>query len=427
MSMWRRFATIALAIGLGLGPGLAAADPVDVAVKGDESPEPGFFYKDFRFLDVSNGPDPVLVFLGKASRTAPKQHRSCIWKVDAAGSGVDLACVKDLSPTGLVYHSFVDVSVNGPGAASWIAVLGESEARGVFHEGGTGVVTGDPIDQVDPANGTFLDLSFLTRLDAGGFVFRADIAGVPSSVNQGIFGCSGGDLNCSPAGSGSLSEVVRKGAAVDSGRILCSIAEVAGSNFGAVFRAGTKVDCADPLESTRTGIFRTSGGVPTTIALEGDPANPEGVYDEFLAGPDINNAGSVAFVAATRFMGEEAGARIYLCSILAGCPPSAAAVAVPTHAPVPGGTVNRFAAIGITDGDAIVFIGNGKKVGGVYVAGVGITPLVEVGESVPGDTAAFKSFKSLAVSSDGTTATQAAFKRTIKPRTKKEGIFLLLP
>lgn len=427
MSMPRRLAGIVALAGLALVPGVSTAAPVLVVEAGDESPTANFFYKDFRYLDVSDA--PLLAFVGKTSNGAkPRQQMTCVWKVDETGVGTDLACVKDASPTGQDYANFRSVSMNASGATAWIAVLGESVARGVFHEGGRVSVTGDPIDQVNAANGTFSDYSQLNRLDSGGVVFLGNIAGVPDATNHGLFRCTpGADLDCGVGGDGTLTELVRKGDEVDDrpGRFLCQITQAAASNWGVAFRAATKTNCANPLLSTRTGVFRQAfGGSIVTVALEAEAANPEGVYDRVIAGPDVNNSGDVAFVGSTKLAGEEAGSRVYLCEV-GTCPAAAAAVAVDSGDTVPsGGALTRFPSVAIKDDGAIVFEGHGRRFGGVYKEDGGITALVELGDDAP-DSAEFKGIVAVAVSPGGSVAMQAVTRRTVRPRTTNEGLFLL--
>jgi hypothetical protein len=431
MSKARRLAFLAIAAALALAsaPGLASALD-DVAVSGGATPDFGFVYKSFQHLQVSDPAADVVVFYGSTTNTTtrPKQNRQCIFRVPATGGGTALACRKDASPTGDNYQDFDEISTSASGETVWLADVGNAGVRGIFHETGKVVVTGDPA----PGGGTFREFSFVGLVDAADYVvFKATLDGVADAVNQGIFKCArGADFDCGPTGNGTLTRLMVKNDAVPgrAGREFCQFNEMAASDWGIVFRAGTKTDCASDAEGTRQGLFRLAdGGGVEVVVIETEAAVPEGQWARFIGRPDIQNDGFIVFIGGTRLSGAEAGTRVYLCDP-ATCggnalPPGPAVVAVPARAVVPGGIVKKFKTVAINDGGEIVFIGEGTAPCGVYVRhpDTTITAVAQRGDSVPGQVATFRCFASVAASNGGHVAIHGTFKKT---KGTGQGIFL---
>jgi hypothetical protein len=225
-----------------------------------------------------------------------------------------------------------------------------------------------------------------------------------------------------------------------SGRELCHLYQPAASDFGVAFYADTKEDCDDGGEFTRRGVFRMAyGGSIQTVALEGEPCEPEPgtggtTYGLIRNGPDISNDGSVVFKARTT--GILSNSVLYLCDS-ATCPAAPAEAAVIQGQTDPDGNAFKyFSTPAVSDAGDMAFKAKGRgaagTVTGVYARrGDGtLETLALTGHAVPNllPQSQFSKIRAkgsgIDMSSGGRVAFKAKVRRTLPPRFNLEGIFL---
>lgn len=244
-----------------------------------------------------------------------------------------------------------DVAVNVGGDVVFTAaprgtLTKRNQAVYLFPDGGTGEVVARQGDSA-PGGGTFSfisrncfsapclteagDVGFAARLLVGeGLFLRPSGGSLQTVVRSGdaspaggffgsfprLAGCTSsadmafvGDVEGGPdgiflwdAGSATVSTQYLVGDSAGGGRFLCEFGAASASDGGIAFRALTKTDCA-AAEPTVEGVFVASGGVLTTVALEGDPTPVAGgtTYLRFLEDdvPQVNADGDVSFTAQT--------------------------------------------------------------------------------------------------------------------------------
>lgn len=332
-----------LAAGLTLALALAHPGPVGaatiktVALRTGVSPIAGFPFSRFKEPVIGDAAGQRVAVYNRT-----RGGERCIFKLDPDG-GADAvpACEKDVAPGGAAFSRLGEPTINAANEAAWASSLTLNRS-GVFREGpGPGpqlvASTGDPV----PAPGIgLLQTMSLARITAtGDVVLASTISGgavvLGVEVNNGIFRCTGGDGNCSTVngGTGTLQTLVLVNDPVPDRplRELCTFYTHAASTFGIVFRATTKLDCADTLETALAGIFRMPfGGVIATVAFEGEPSEPNPapggtIYQAPGDGVAINDSGFVAFPASTS--GLSSTGQLYLCNP-ATCPVAPAESAV---------------------------------------------------------------------------------------------------
>jgi len=244
-----------------------------------------------------------------------------------------------------------DAVVNAAGdvvfsASPRAALTKRNQAIYLFPNGGTGEVVvrqGDPA----PGGGTFSsvarncfsapcltddgDLAFAAHLLVGeGLFARQSGSGLQTVVRSGDASPAGGFFEAFPrlagctssadmvfvgtveggadglfvwdAGADAVSPLYVVGDSAGGGRLLCEFGAASASDGGVAFRALTKTDCA-AAETPVEGVFVSTGGTLTTIALEGDATPVAGgtTYRAFLKDdvPQVNAAGEVSFGAQT--------------------------------------------------------------------------------------------------------------------------------
>jgi hypothetical protein len=428
-----------LALALALGPGAAHAQLGEVAAIGDESINTGLFYRDLRNPQVSDSPGAAVIFHAQ-TRTAvkPVVRRECIFALDGTGAGTEVACIKDPSPAlGRAYLKFGEISANSAGLAAFVADL-TGEASGLFRSDDTTVVlVGTAVALPDPLVGTLEEvLSPAVINTGGGVVFHGAIAGVPDARDQAIFGCGGGNGDCTglPGATGSLTPLVIKSDAVPDrpDRVFCTFDTVNASDYGLVFRALTReVNCGGG--GSRVGIFRMPyGGAVETLALEGEASEPAPapggtVYGTFPGKPDIADDGKVVFVAGTANLFE--ARNVYLC-VPGTCPAARPAVVVAAGVvDDEGRSLNKLNTATISNAGDIAFDAASKGGGcGVYIRRFSdgdIETVAARGTAVPdapGST--FRCFGPPAISAGGNLAFRGTFRRSVAPR-QGEGIYFL--
>jgi hypothetical protein len=414
--------------------GIARATIKTVAVQGDPAPVPFTSFRRFTPPAISDAPGPRVADYARTVR------RRCIVKLDPDG-GPDAAavCEHDPSPDGGFFQRLAAPTIDSADDVAWSAR--ETFGRqGVFRGDPSAVaLTGDPVPA--PGTGLLKTLSFGRITEAGDVAFQATISGgavvLGVEVNQGLFRCTGGDGNCSTGGSGTLETLVLVNDAVPDrvGRRFCSFVELAASDYGIVFRADTKLDCADGGETALRGVFRKPFiGAVQTIALVGEASEPfpsagGTTYDSFDTPAAIESGGAVAFVASTTGVLETSG--VYRCDP-PGCPPALATEIVQSgDLDAQGDAFHVFSPPAISAARDVAFtsrvIGSAGSIHGLFVrrAAGGVDTIVRTGDAVPGASppAAFRlSLTAPGMSQGGKIAFQSKIRRTIRPRTR-DGLF----
>lgn len=280
----------------------------------------------------------------------------CIFIVDPDGGGATLVCEGDLTPDGRLYgklHSPPSINVAGVPAFAAKTTIGFD-----------GVYRGAPPTVValtnDPYGPQFLDnMTNALITDSGDVVFLTEpTGGAPG--DKALLRCSGGDGNCSPTtvppGTGTLTTLVRLGDSIPDrpGREVCSLDGARASSFGVAFAATTKMNCADDMEESVSGIFRQAFAGPiVTVALAGELSGVgPTTYSIFRGLPALANNGKIGFQAS--LAGTPSGG-LFVCDP-ALCPAATPAMAVEIGQL--DGSMNlfrTFSAPGISDAGDLAF------------------------------------------------------------------------
>jgi hypothetical protein len=409
-----------------------AATITAVALKGDVTPTPNVFYRRFGAPAVADwGGGAFLAFEARA-RPATGRQKRCLYKVDETGTGTTVACVGDTTPDGHEFRRFQAPDVNSADDVAFASLVSQ---------GRMGVYRGDPtivslLGDSFPGTGLLEDFSSAHNRNSDDLVaYKATISGGlvvgGVTIDEGIFACVGGDGNCSAGGTGTLLTVALVNAPVTDrpGRKICSFGDI-DIGTAVVFRASTKLDCADGGEAPLEGVFVTDGAVIDTIALQGEAAEPfpgpgGTTYDKFVGPPSITSGAiDIAFQAVTAGIVKETVQYLWTTG------PTAAAAVVQGQDDGNGNVIRKMSPPTISDADDIAFTAVGRGNGvtrGVYIkrAAGGIETVALKGDASPGP-GTFRGFGDAAISAGG----RVAFRATIKastPPTKREGIFLYQP
>ncbi len=426
--MTTRYALVGIALVSSIG--LASATVKKVALKGEQTPQPGIFYRKFSPPVVCDAPGAHVAVYDRSP------GKRCIFKLDPdAGPDTTVACEKDSSPdSARRFQRFGPETINATATVAWSSRI-EFGRNGIFRGDPTKVdLVGDPV----PAPGTGLldKLSFASITDTGDVAFESTISG--SGAKQGLFRCTGGDGNCSSGGTGTLQTVLLAGDPVPdrAGRAFCTFEGLAASTFGIAFRALTKLDCSNNGETALDGVFRKpTSGSATTIALVGEGAapfpNPGGTtYAGFVGGPAIENLGAVAFVAST--VGPGGTSAVYRCD--PGTCPASPALALVIRGDLDGNgnAFRTFSPPAISAARDVAFnarsTGPAGIVDGVYVrrqAGP-IDTIAKTGDTVPNyvPTSVFRVLVTPpSMSAAGKVAFKSRIRRSVSPR-NLEGVFV---
>jgi hypothetical protein len=300
-------AVLTLLAALGISALASAATIKTIALQNEESPETGFFYKKFETPAVSDAAGE------RVADTVRLGGGKCIFAFNPdSDPDSTIVCRKDVTPDA---HTFGSIglpvggeSINLSSDVAWAARL-SSGRSGVFRRGPAYVASiGDPV----PGGTGVLKLLTYARIDdTGGVAFLSTISGgavvLGVEVNEGIFRCPAGNCSVAQGGTPTLTTLALVNDPVPDrpGREFCDFLTLDGSTYGTVFRAATKLDCADTGEAPAVGVFRrTAAGTIATVALEGEPSNPTPApggttYLRVAGTPAIANSGMVTFLATT--------------------------------------------------------------------------------------------------------------------------------
>ncbi len=427
-----------------------------IAIQGEASPVGAAVYTKFakRGPAIGANAGERVVFEGLAK--SPKVKG--IFAHDPDDDGSLVAQKGAAAPDSLVFKTFqkrfLNPAIDSTGTIALAAKLkqGFGEAVYVRKAGGTSLSTVARTGDV----ATGLASGFLKRFQYSepiGLVattavaFIAVISDMPNvggvDVDQVVYACAGGDLDCH-AGSGTLTPMVALQDAVDDrpGQEICKISHLAGSEYGVAFRADISSDCL--TVPAVQGVFRMAFGVPAgsvqTLALVGEPAEfPMSSYTQFRRAIDINNDGAVAFRARTNStLSLGVKTTQFICDP-ATCPAAPAEAAVSVGDLLPGGNAIKAMESGrtvISDAGDLAFFARskgpsaGKK--GIYIrrANSTIDVVAEKGDTAPmlnpmDPAATFSAFASaVAISDDGRVAFRAKIKRDTGPKKSRQGIFV---
>jgi len=239
-----------------------------------------------RFAEPAINRQGDVVFVGKTS-----QRR--LYLYPSTGPASILASESGPAPGGGAFTKFRTPSINDAGD---IGFFGDLEAgEGIFvHESGGGLVKAAVSgDAAPPPGGTFDLFPAASPVNAAG-----DIAFVAT-----VSGGSGGVFLFDRSAATVLA-VARAGDPTGDGRRFCDLPADIGlglSDLGnAVFKATTKVDCADATESETLGLWQRSGVSFTAVAEVGGPAPLAGTtYARFFITPFANGSDVVLLRAQT--------------------------------------------------------------------------------------------------------------------------------
>jgi hypothetical protein len=444
----------ALFIVFPVAPSARAASLKVVALQAESSPVAGAPYRKFvkRGPAVGGGAGERVVFEGLAIGTSKVKG---IFAEEPGVGGSVIAQKGGPTGDGGLFRTFKKTFTN-PAIDSAGTVVLSSKLRGGFGEGVYARKAGDTtlttiVRTGDVAGG--LPSGFLKRFSytepiglvaTTAVAFIADISAVPNvggvDVDEVIYTCSGGDLNCH-VGSGTLTPIVMRGDDVDDrpGDRICDITHLASSEFGVAFRASVGPDCLlGPL--TPAILRKAFGGSVETLAIEGGTAAfTMSTYTQFRRAIDVANDGTVAFLARTMsqaFIGVRTA--MFICDP-ATCPAAPAEAAVSVGDTLPGGNLIRFFEMPrtvISDAGEMAFYAksNGPQKGktGIYIrrANGTIEKIAEKGDTAPKLTLAepdsvFRSVrKVVAMSDDGRVAFLAKTKRDVGPMKTRQGVFV---
>jgi len=420
-----------LALG-GLIAGEAAASYTcsTVAARGQFDPDGTTYLFANRFGDdaVVNGSGDV-VFTASPKAVLTKRNQA-VYHYPAVGSPEVVVRQGDPAPGG---GFFSDVSracfsapcLNDAGDIGFVGQLvGLGDGVFVRPNGGAlqeAVRTGDP----SPGGGFFDEtLHFAGCTSSADMAFVSDVLSGP----DGLFRWDGG--------SQTVSSVHLVGDSTGAGRQFCEFGELSMSDAGIAFRALTQTDCS-LAEIPVEGVFVSSGGVVTTVALEGDPAPIPGgnTFLRFLSDdvPQINGAGDVTFGA--HVVGTLSLHGIFFYD--AGAATTSTVVQQFDVAPdTGGGFLRRFEAHRVADGGAVYVKGKVQKSQakqGVFVFDG--TPEAALLKSDPapadafGPNSTFRGLKGrgMGISSDGTRLAITALVRDTVPPGKKRAVIRCEP
>jgi hypothetical protein len=424
-----------------------------VALQAEDSPVAGTKYRKFakRGPAIGGGAERV-VFEGLARGTS-KVKGAFAHEPGVGGSVV----AQKIGPTGdgatirTFKRTFTNPTVDSTGTIALSVKLRGGLGEGIYaRKAGDTALT--PIARTgDVASG--LPMGFLRRMSyvepiglvaTTAVAFISDISDVPNvggvDVDEVIYTCSGGDLNCH-SGSGTLTPIVMRGDAVDDrpGDEVCDLTHLASSEYGVAFRASIGPDCTlGPF--TRAILRKAFGGSVETIAYEGGPAEfPMSEYTQFRRAIDIANDGTVAFRARTRTqlaVGQKTTQ--FLCDP-ATCPAAPAEAAVSVGDTLPGGNTIRSMEMPrtvVSDAGDLAFYAksNGPLGGktGVYIrrANGTIEKVAEKGDPAPKlflaePNSVFRTIrKVVSISDDGRVAFGAKTLRGVGPTKTRQGIFV---
>ena len=320
---------------------------------------------------------------------------------------VNAAVVQGASAPGTgggTFAAFGGLSTNASGAIGFAAqVSGGTSSQGVFvtSKGVTSAAAVQGGSAPGTGGGTFASFGVPSLNKGGAIAFVADVSG--GSASQGLFVTSNGVLSAvavqgSPAPGGGTFSAFHDPSMNASGDV-AFVAEVSGGRF-------------------TQGVFVASNGAISSVAVQGSAAPAGGTYVAFGA-PSLNRAGAVAFVA--ELTGGTAAQGMFLTS--KGVT-SAVALQGDTAPGTGGGTYTGFGRPSLNDHGVIAFGANtagGTAAQGVFVASSGAISAVEVqGSAAPGG-GTFTAFSSPSLNKSGA----MAFAADVSGGAAAQGIFLV--
>jgi hypothetical protein len=313
-----------------MAPPPAIAAGIDAVVhETDTTPLPTYTYSR---IDTPESGDTAVAFQATLqSATATPRRLDCVVSSTAPGVDTVLACKTWAAPAGGTYSALNHISIGSDGTAAWDASVkgGRAAIFAAVPGAPVNVVVrmGDPYPREPPPGGGVVVVHAQPKspivTKTKGIVFKAFFDRVPATQDQALLRCYGGDLDCStPTGTGTLVPVVTQSEPIANrpGKVVCGLHQFDASDYGVVFVAQIKDDCAS-LSPAPLGVYVKAypTGVPPeppvqAIAIEDElVANLPGTtrFDDVSGKPAIDDGGVASFRAETA--GTITAPQIFVC------------------------------------------------------------------------------------------------------------------
>ena len=322
-----------------------------IVTRGTPDPMGGAFKSKFEEPRINGSGDVIFV-------SKPQGPPKRLYLYPGAGSPSVVATAGDLAPGGSEFSKFTDTSINDAGDLAFRGDLVTGE--GVFVKPSAGSLTAAvrTTDAV-PGGGFFSVFPMVSDIAAAGDV--AFLAIVESGAN-GAYLYSAGTMT--------VSKIAAVGDPTGDGRQFCDFSSVdLGDSGNAVLHATTQVDCNDPMETPRDGVYVQNGASFVSVAQIGD-ATPIGgtTYASFLGIPEINASDLVGFRARTAGTVNVTG----LFDFDQSGPTTTLLIATGDSVPGSTGFLKTIAFSHLTDGGRQAFRGrlrSGSARFGIFIAG----------------------------------------------------------
>ena len=302
------------------------------------------------------------------------------------------------------FSAFSAVSTNASGAIGFAAdVSGGTSSQGVFEwsKGVTSAATVQGATAPGTGGGTFASFGTPSLNKGGAIAFVADVSS--GRVSQGVF----------VANKGVISAVAVQGSPAPGG------GQFSAFHDPSMNASGDIAFVADLSGGTATqGVFLARTGSISAVALQGSLA-PGGETFDLFGAPSLNRAGAVAFVAA--LTGGSAAQGMFLTS------KGVTSVVALQGDAAPGtgtGTYTGFGRPSLNDGGKIAFganVSGGTATQGVFVASSGgVSAVALQGSGAPGG-GTFAAFSSPSLNKSGA----VAFAADVSGGAAAQGVFLV--
>jgi len=370
MKLWIPALTTALLVARFVTPADAQFSCSTVARAGQADPDGPVFGNRFRDEVAINAAGDA-GFVARAGGARDK-----LYFYPGAGAGQVVARADGPAPGGAAFRSqrtFFFPSMNDAADIAFLAHL--VVGQGVFVRDGGVLEAGATRSQASPGGGVFDSFPMVGDIDAASQVaFVARVTDGPGGV---FLYASATD---------SLSSLVLDGTGTLDGRKICTTHSIDLGNAGfATLRASSKIDCADPNESARHGIFILTGLGISTVALAGAAAPSSGSsFAKFLDTPRINASNDIAFRATT--VGTNKTDGIFVWSFATAT--TSTAVRTADAAPLVGGSFATNQSFNLSDAGDVILNAKIKASParfGIFALGVVDTPVLVKTDAPPTD------------------------------------------
>jgi hypothetical protein len=259
---------------------------------------------------------------------------------------------------------------------------GTTDNSGIFRGGGTGLVQIARAGQSVGAGGVFSGFSSLLGNSAinpsGQVAFPALLS--TANAATGLFRSSGA--------AGSLTQIARQGQPTPSGNgFFGPVASVSsGPTLNNAGQVAFNVQIINSTNNQRSGLFRSDGALITPIALLGTTASGTNLFGSLLAGPVLNDAGTVAFATGLLDANNATLGSAVALSTGAG---TALYAVTGQSTPDGQGFFNSPLAVSLNQLGQLVFVESvrtavGSYNGAYFVTGNGLAEIARTGQPAPG-------------------------------------------